>query len=163
MSRRLAVALVLFGVLSPLAVGQDSQAGDARARAASEIAQGVARMEASRQEIVAQNLTLDATEAEEFWPVYRAYRYEVGAIQERRTRLLLDYAQVYEAMDDAAAKPLLKEWFSIRKDELKIKDKFRSRMERVLPPAKVLRFFQIDHRLDLAAQMKLSQQVPLVE
>ena len=31
MSRRLAVALVLFGVLSPLAVGQDSQAGDARA------------------------------------------------------------------------------------------------------------------------------------
>jgi hypothetical protein len=66
-------------------------------------------------------------------------------------------------MDAAAAKPLLKEWFSIRKDELKIKDKYRSKLQKVLPADKVLRFFQIDNRLDLAAKMKLAEQVPLVE
>ena len=174
-------------------VGDSSET---RARAASEISQGVARMEASRQEIVAKNLTLNASktkvadyqqcpttrtiedmhrfaelvrvveravEAEAFWPVYREYRFEVGELQDRNTKLILDYAEVYQAMDAAAAKPLLKEWFSIRKDELKIKDKYRSKLEKVLPADKALRFFQIDNRLDLAAKMKLAEQLPLVE
>jgi len=110
-----------------------------------------------------QNLTLNASEAEAFWPVYREYRFEVGELQDRNTKLILDYAEVYQAMDAAAAKPLLKEWFSIRKDELKIKDKYRSKLEKVMPADKVLRFFQIDNRLDLAAKMKLAEQVPLVE
>ncbi len=159
----IAWTFALIGLALQTVSAEVGDSSETRARAASEISQGVARMEASRQEIVAKNLTLNASEAEAFWPVYREYRFEVGELQDRNTKLILDYAEVYQAMDAAAAKPLLKEWFSIRKDELKIKDKYRSKLEKVLPADKALRFFQIDNRLDLAAKMKLAEQVPLVE
>jgi len=156
------LTLVLIGFALQSVSAQVSDSSETRARVTSEISQGVARMEASRQEIVAKNLTLNASEAEAFWPVYREYRFDVGKLHDRNTKLLLDYAEVFAAMDAAAAEPLLKEWFSLRKDELKVKDKYRSRLEKVLPADKVLRFFQIDNRLDLAAKMKLAEQVPLV-
>ncbi len=159
----LASTLLLIGLALQTVSAQVNDSSETRARVTSEISQGVARMEASRQEIIAKNLTLNASEAEAFWPVYREYRFDVGKLQDRNTKLLLDYAEVFAAMDAAAAEPLLKEWFSLRKDELKIKDKYRSRLQKVLPADKVLRFFQLDNRLDLAAKMKLAEQVPLVD
>jgi hypothetical protein len=157
----LVVTMILVALQT--ATAQEELSDAARARAVEEISQGLARMEASRQEIVAKNLTLTASEAEAFWPVYREYRFDVGKIQDRNTGLLLDYADVFKSMDEAAAKPLLKEWFAIREDEFKVKDKYRVRLARVLPADKVLRFFQIDNRLDLAAKTKMAEQVPLVE
>jgi len=47
--------------------------------------------------------------------------------------------------------------------DFKVKDKYCLYPGRVLPADKVLRFFQIDNRLDLAAKMKMAQQLPLVE
>ncbi|MDH3932514.1 MAG: hypothetical protein OET16_09855, partial [Chromatiales bacterium] len=54
----------LIGLALQTVSAQVSDSSETRARAASEISQGVARMEASRQEIVAKNLTLNASEAE---------------------------------------------------------------------------------------------------
>src|SRR5574342_637652 len=69
------------------------------------------KIKADKKLLVAANMDLTETEAKGFWPVYDSYQADLQAINQRLGRLILRYADLYNAksLTDDAAKSLMDE------------------------------------------------------
>ena len=122
-----------------------------------------ADIQADRKALVAANLELTDAQAAAFWPIYEEYRLEMSKIGDRSLKLVTDYAKGYETLADPQASTLLNEHLAIQKDAIKIKEKYKTRFEKVIPPKLVLRFYQVENRLDAIIQMELMSAIPLAK
>lgn len=117
---------------------------------------------ARRLEFVGANLPLTASEAHEFWPLYRAYRKEVAAIDLRLGNLLGDYGRYQDQMTDDIAEALITGYLEIESSRLKLKRRYFRKFKRVLPIRKAVRCLQIEQKLDAASAYRRAETVPLV-
>ncbi len=146
----LAVALML--VASPAVMAQVQH----------EVALTRAEIQTERQALVAENLPLTEEQATAFWPLYRTYREEMAKLGDRMVALIEDYAKNYETMTDPQATAMLKEFLKIQKDEVSIKTAWVSKFEKILPAKSVVRFYQIENKLDLIVRTSVAAEIPLV-
>lgn len=118
-------------------------------------------LQADRKLIVSQNLGLTAAEAEAFWPVYDAYAAELDKAGDRRVKLIADFAASYGDLSDEAAKQLVKDMLKYQKEVLKIREEYSRKFYRVLPAEKVVRFYQIENKLDALVNFVVAREIPL--
>jgi hypothetical protein len=120
-------------------------------------------IQVKRKAIVALNMGLTDYESKEFWPVYDEYWAEMKKIGDRDVALISNFAKnyVYESLTNQKADEMLKEWLSMKNDELKLKRKYAKKFKKVLPEKKVLRYFQIENKLDVIIDTELAAQIPL--
>ena len=122
-----------------------------------------AEIQADRKTIVADNLPLTEEQATAFWPIYREYRLEIDKIGDRVVKLITDYAKNYDSLTNEQADALLKEFVAVQKDGAKVKEKFLPQFGKVLPAKSVLRFYQIENKLDTIVTLGIVAQVPLTK
>jgi len=60
------------------------------------------------------------------------------------------------------AEDMLKDWFKIRGDQLKLQKKYVGRFQKVLPAVKVARLYQIENALDAVLSANLQANMPMV-
>lgn len=133
------------------------------AQTRSEVEVTRADIQADRKAIVAANLPLTDAQGAAFWPLYQEYRGEMSKIGDRTLKLVTDYAKSYDALTDVQATALMTEHLAIQRDAIKVKDKYRPRFEKVIPPKLVLRFYQVENRLDVILQMGVLSEIPLAK
>lgn len=150
---RLTLAAVLI-CIAGIAAAQDLN---------SQIAAVRAQDEADRQTMVAATLNLSDADGAAFWPMYRDYRNEMGKAGDRTWKLLIEFADKYEAMTDADASKMLDEVLSIEKQQNEIKTKWMKAMRKKIPAATVARFYQVDNKIDTLLRVNAAAGVPLVE
>ena len=121
------------------------------------------QVSANRQALVAENLNLTEAESENFWPVYRRFQNERAALVDRRIAILTQFRDNFATLDDATAKQLLSDALKLDDDKLRLREKFLRDFRRVLPDKKVLRYLQIENKIDTIIDYDLSQVVPLAE
>lgn len=114
-----------------------------------------------RQVILMGNMHFSADESAEFWPAWKEYRASMGANSERMLALIKDFAENYEKMTDLKADELLTDSFSIKMQDLVIKQQFAKKINAFLPAQKVMRIIQIENKLDAAIQLQLASEIPL--
>ena len=123
--------------------------------------QVIARIQGEKHAIVLQTLALDDAQVQAFTPIYDDYKVERKKLFDRTADLLDLYASHYDSMTDEAARKILKEWFALHDDEVALTRKYAKRFEKVLPPAKVVRFVQMESKLDTLVQLKAVENIPL--
>ena len=116
-----------------------------------------------RQVLIMGNVHFTADESAEFWPAWKQYRAAMAANTDRMLALITDFAGHYEEMTDLKANELLVDSFSIRMQDLVIKQQFSKDISKFMPAKKVMRVIQIENKLDAALQMKLASEIPLVK
>lgn len=121
----------------------------------------IAQIQTDKHAMVLQALALDDAQVQAFSPIYDRYQVERKRLFDRAAALLNLYASSYESMTDDAARKILQEWFSLRDDEVALTRKYARQLEKVLPPAKVVRFVQVENKLDTLLQMKAVTNIPL--
>lgn len=117
-----------------------------------------------RKQIVAANMEITADQAQVFWPLYQKYTSAMQKVNDRELALIQGYANAYNAntLTNAQAKSMFGEWMSIEEAALQLKKKFAPKFEEILPSKKVVRFFQIDNKLDAMINFELARVIPLV-
>lgn len=125
-----------------------------------EVLRGV--LKADRKVMVAEVMQLTEPESVAFWPLYRAYRAEMDTLGDGIVKLVLEYADAYPAVAEERASAMLKDYLGLEKDWAAARAKHMKRMGKVLPASKVLRFAQVENRLDLALRLQLAGALPLV-
>ena len=120
-------------------------------------------LQRQRDDLVNQFMKLNLKEVGAFIPVYEKYRTEMGKLGDRTQRVILDYAKNQDNLSDQKALAMLDEWLKIKEAELKLRMKSVEEFKRVLPPKKVLRFFQLDNKFDAIVNYNLSGSIPLVQ
>jgi len=116
-----------------------------------------------RQVLIMGNVHFTADESAEFWPAWKQYRAAMAANTDRTLALIANFAKNYEEMTDLKANELMVDSFSIRMQDLVIKQQFAKDVSKFMPAKKVMRVIQIENKLDAALQMKLASEIPLVK
>ncbi len=116
---------------------------------------------ADRTDIIARGMQLTDKEAAEFWPIYLEYRAASEKLGDQVIKLVLEYKDLYPNLPQDKALRLLKEYAELELAQAELKKKFIDKYKKVLPASKVLRYFQLENRLDLAVRVQLAGVIPL--
>ena len=119
-------------------------------------------MQAVAADVMAKGLTLTAEQAAKFWPMFEAFQKEQKAIIDEQLKALVHYQDTYKTMTDADALAYAN---SLLQRDQKIHDlrvKYLAKFQEVVPARIAARAIQLDRRLGLVGQVKISSQVPLI-
>jgi hypothetical protein len=149
------MAAVVVGLAGGVAAAQDKPADTM------ELLRERAR--ADKKLVVATALELTEGEGKAFWPVYNAYQSDMIGHYDRVMKLITDYAAAYPSMTDATATELLGEFVALEANHVALLTKYVPRFQRVLPPRKVARFYQVENKLRAVLNYDLTRTIPLVK
>jgi len=119
-------------------------------------------VETQRQAIVTANMNFTEEESQAFWPIYKEYRTEVDKVDDRLVKLIRDFAVNYETLTDEQADVLTKEYFNIETERLELRKQYIDKFGDVLTSKKLMRYLQIENKLDIIVKMDLNKEIPLV-
>ena len=121
-------------------------------------------LKAGAKDIVAKGMrTFTDEEAKRFWPIYDSYMAERGKFLDARIALIKAYAEDYDKMTDATAQALLDRRFQQMQLKNKLDEKYRPQFATALSPRRLVRFYQIQHQLDLLMELAVVSQVPAMK
>jgi len=123
----------------------------------------IEKVRADKKLLVAENMQLTEPEAKAFWPVYKAYQDELFLLRTRAATLIKSYSDSYEAMTNERAKKLMDEYMTIESSGSKLRQSYVSKFRKVLPEVKVVRYYQIENKIQAALMYELASQIPLIK
>ena len=121
------------------------------------------KIHADKKLLVASNMELSESEAKAFWPVYEKYQNELFLLRSRAAKLIQAYADAYEKMTDQKAKMLLDELMVIETLGPKLRQAYLPKFRQVLPEVKVVRYYQIESKINAAVNYELAASIPLIK
>ena len=116
-----------------------------------------------KKQIVAANLDLTDTEAQQFWPIFDRYTAELRKLFDRKFEVLKEYAANYDTITDEQADNYIQGRAAVEESILQLRLKYMPIFRKVLSGKTAALFTQIDWRLGLVIDMQLSSQVPMIE
>ena len=122
-------------------------------------------LQAGRKEIIADELRLTEAEAEEFWPVYEAYHADLMAVSDEQADTIGRYLKTYRAggVTDSYAQELLDDGLDVKSDLLKVQKRYLKKFRKALPIRKVVRFYQLESKMDDEIDAQLAIVIPLMD
>jgi hypothetical protein len=152
-------ALALSGLL--IAPPAHAQGGQPTASSADQLELTRANIQTRRQEIVQQLMELTPAESEKFWPIYREFRNDIAKQGDERVDWMERFANQAATMSDDQSKKLLDDWFKIREKQIDLQKKYAGKFRKVLPGAKVVRFYQVENALNTVVSANLQAALPM--
>ena len=160
MMRRRTRGLIALGSLlacltASVAAAQDKPANNM------EILREKAR--ADKKVVVATVLDLTEGEAKGFWPVYNAYQSDMVGHYNKLLKLIDAYAEAYPAMTDETATKILTDYLALERSHVKLLSDYVPKFQKVLPPKKVARLYQIENKMRALVNYDLAGSIPFVK
>lgn len=122
-----------------------------------------AELRATRKQIIAQNLTLTPDESTRFWPVYDEYQADLSKIKDDQYELIVEYANTYGRIDDAKATDIITRWLDLDVQTAALRARYVPAVGRVLPGVKATTFFQMERRISLLIDQRISSLLPVLQ
>jgi uncharacterized membrane-anchored protein YhcB (DUF1043 family) len=116
-----------------------------------------------KRAVVTSVLDLTESEGKAFWPVYNAYQSDMVTHYDRLLKLIETYAKNYDALSDDTATSLLKQYLALERDHVAILTSYLPRFEKVLPPKKVAKLYQIENKARALVNYELARGIPLAK
>jgi hypothetical protein len=118
---------------------------------------------ANKKALVAANLSLTADEAAKFWPLYDRYRTELDVVQDRLVKVVERYTTTFKTISDDDAVKLAKDYLTVEADRAKVRDTYLEPFSKVLPGRKIVRFYQIENKMDAVLRYDLAEAIPVID
>jgi hypothetical protein len=115
---------------------------------------------ADRANIISRAMNFNDKDAATFWPIYRQYEYERTELEDGRVAVIKEYTEKDANLSDAEAKSMAERMFEYDSRLAALKKKYFKKFNRVLPTLAVAKFFQVDRRIDLLADMNMESSLP---
>jgi hypothetical protein len=147
------LALTLIVTFGGIAAAQD--------KAADNMELVKQKVRADKKLFVAENMELTEAQGKAFWPIYESYQADREKIFARMVKLIETYAKNYETMSDEMAGKLLEEWMAIDTDELQLRKSYLPKFRKVLSEIKVVRYYQIENKINAIGSYALAAKIPL--
>jgi hypothetical protein len=121
------------------------------------------KVRADKKLLIAENMQLTEAEAKAFWPVYDQYQDELFLLRARTVKLINDFADAYEKMTNDTAKKLMDEYITIETLGPKLRQAYLPKFRKVLPETKVVRYYQIENKIQAALFYEFAANIPLMK
>lgn len=120
----------------------------------------LAQIQANRKATVNAVVAPAPQQEEAFWQTYWEYRGKIGRLTDRVVKLVEQYEASYAAVDDATALAMVEEILAIQKDRVEIKHQYVKKFQEILIPKQVVRWYQIENKLDAVIMAELAVSIP---
>jgi len=121
------------------------------------------KVRADKKLLVSENMQLTEAEAKAFWPVYDQYQDELFLLRTRTVKLIKDFSDAYEKMTNETAKKLMDEYITIETLGPKLRQTYLPKFRKVLPEVKVVRYYQIENKINAVLMYELAKNIPLAK
>jgi len=159
--RTLKAVCALFALLIPSALAQTADVS-AKPLTDSDIQLLRSDVQADKNQIITHTMAFTDAESAAFWPVYRDFARDQQAIGDERVKLIKDYAQSYDKIDDAKAKDMAQRLLNIEAKIVNVRQEYWPKFEKALGAKRAAKFYQVDSRLSLIVNLQLASAIPLV-
>jgi hypothetical protein len=123
----------------------------------------LSQIQSDRRAIALAGLGLSDAQTSKFIPIYDEYQREQKALAQRSIDVINKFAANYDSMTDDAARTIMKDWFKIQDDEVALMKKYSKKLEKELPASKVLRWAQIENKMNALTSFEAARIVPLAQ
>jgi hypothetical protein len=113
--------------------------------------------------MIADRMKFTDREAAAFWPVYRQYEADLAAINDKKVSIMKDYLNHHAALNDQQAKQLAEDVFDVDQKTLDLRAKCFGALEKALPSKTIVRWLQLERRLQLLVDAQLAQDFPAIK
>jgi len=155
---RVTMILAILGVVMGMAVS-----GIAQDKPADNMQIVLEKVRADKKLLVSENMQLTEAEAKAFWPVYDQYQDELFLLRSRTAKLIKDFSDAYEKMTNETAKKLMDEYITIETLGPKLRQTYLPKFRKVLPEVKVVRYYQIENKIQAVLIYELAKDIPLMK
>src|SRR6202000_95860 len=119
-----------------------------------------ADMHADKVAIVTKAMKFNDQDGAVFWPIYKKYAYDLSKLDDQRVQLIKEYGQEFNTLTDAQAKDMADRLFKYQSARVYLKKKYFKEFTKALPAITVVKFFQLENRLDLLVDLALASELP---
>jgi hypothetical protein len=163
MQRRAFGLIALGGLLACLTAGVAAAQDKSQDKPADNMEILREKARADKKVVVAAVLNLTEGEAKAFWPVYNAYQSDMVTHYNKLIKLVEAYGEAYNAMTDETATRILTDYLALERAHVKLLSDYVPKFQKVLPPKKVARLYQIENKMRALVNYDLAGQIPFVK
>jgi len=120
-------------------------------------------LRSQKKQLVAANIQLTDSEAQEFWPIYDKYAADSATIYDARYLLIKEYADNIQNLSDTQAGALAKRATENDGQMVQLRLKYLPTFEHAIGGKKTALFFQLERRIALMIDLQLASEIPLVQ
>jgi len=114
-----------------------------------------------KKAVVLSNMKLTGEAKEAFGKLYDEYQLKLMKHRIEELQLISHYAKNFKDMTDANSDKLIMEWMAVEGEELALKKEYMKKFKNIMPSVDVIRYFQIENRLQLLREVQTSSKIPL--
>ena len=92
--------------------------------------------------------------------MYKVYEAELAKLDDERMQMVKSYADKWTTLSDPEARDMTQKSLQLDSRRADLRDKYFDRFNQVLPGLTVAKFFQLEHRLDLLVDLKITSELP---
>jgi hypothetical protein len=151
--------LIAFAAVAALGATEATLAQATNSRDDTELL--ISQIQTDKRAIVLSALQLTDPQVQAFTPIYDEYQREMKDLMTRGSEIINKFAANYGAMTDDAAKDIMKDFFKVRDDRNAILEKYSKRMQKALPPTKVLQWLQVENKLNALLDVEAAASIPI--
>jgi len=159
MNRKLAGAATAAAVLAAVLFHGPVVAQDTR----NDIELTRDQIRTKRTEIVTEYMDLTQPESDKFWPLYRKYHADLESINPGLIQRASALDESTTPVSDKDARGLLDEYLKTQKSRVELQQKYVKQFSKVLPPRKLVRYFQLENKMDAVVNLGLAGSVPMLK
>jgi CHASE3 domain sensor protein len=113
--------------------------------------------------MIAERMKFTDQEAAGFWPVYRQYEADLAAINDKKVSIMKEYISRHQSLNDTQAKQLVEDVFDVDQKTLDLRRKCFAALQKTLPAKTIVRWLQLERRLQLLVDAQLAKDLPGIE
>ena len=151
--------LIAFAAVAALGAAEATLAQATNSRDDTELL--ISQIQTDKRAIVLSTLQLTDPQVQAFTPIYDEYQREMKDLMTRGSEIINKFAANYGAMTDDAAKDIMKDFFKLRDDRNAVLEKYSKRMQKALPPTKVLQWLQVENKLNALLDVEAAASIPI--
>lgn len=118
---------------------------------------------AEKKAVVLVNMELRGEKKEAFGKLYDQYQIALMKHRLQELEIISEYAKDFNILTQDASNRLIVDWVSAEESSMVLKKEYIAKFKKIIKSADVIRYFQIENRIQLANEMKRANLIPLAE
>jgi hypothetical protein len=118
---------------------------------------------ADRKTIVASVMDFTESESAAFWPIYNDYRTAARKIGDKMVSLVQQADSTLATVDAKGAQSMVTQWMALQGERANLLKSYIPKFGKVLPPKKLIRYYQVENKMDAVIAYGMAENVPLVK
>lgn len=119
-------------------------------------------LRADRHKIIADTMQFTPAESSAFWPVYENYARDQQMIGDDVVKLVKDFSNHYDNIDDARAKDMVQRMLNLEERGVNLRKEYWPKFEKALGARRAAKFYHVDNELGLMTRLQLVSNIPLL-